>query len=112
MTGRPRRCGWFDAVLARQSVMLGGVEGVALTKLDVLDGLESLHICVGYRIGERELDYLPARVTDQASVTPIYEEMPGCARRREARGPGGICRRRRWPMCGGWRPSSARRYSY
>ncbi len=77
VTGRPRRCGWFDAVLARQSVALGGVEGVALTKLDVLDGFETLRICTGYRIGGRELDYLPAGLTDQAAVAPIYEEAPG-----------------------------------
>jgi len=77
VTGRPRRCGWFDAVLARQSVALGGIEGVALTKLDVLDGFETLRICTGYRIGERSLDYLPAGLTDQAAVTPIYEDMPG-----------------------------------
>jgi len=77
VTGRPRRCGWFDAVLARQSVALGGIEGIALTKLDVLDGFETLKICTGYRIGERSLDYLPAGLTDQAAVTPIYEDMPG-----------------------------------
>ena len=77
VTGRPRRCGWFDAVLARQSVALGGVEGVALTKLDVLDGFETLQICTGYRIAGRELDYLPAGLTDQAAVSPIYEEVQG-----------------------------------
>ena len=77
VTGRPRRCGWFDAVLARQSVIVGGVEGVVLTKLDVLDGFEKLKICIGYRIGERVLDYLPAGLTDQAAVTPVYEEMDG-----------------------------------
>jgi adenylosuccinate synthase len=77
VTGRPRRCGWFDAVLARQSVAIGGVEGVALTKLDVLDGFDTLKVCVGYRLGETTIDYLPAGLTDQASVTPIYEEMPG-----------------------------------
>ena len=77
VTGRPRRCGWFDAVLARQSVTLGGVESIALTKLDVLDGFETLKICVGYRLGETTLDYLPAGLTDQAAVTPVYEEMPG-----------------------------------
>jgi adenylosuccinate synthase len=77
VTGRPRRCGWFDAVLARQSVALGGVEGVALTKLDVLDGFATLRICTGYRIGGRELDYLPAGLTDQAAVAPIYEQVPG-----------------------------------
>ncbi len=77
VTGRPRRCGWFDAVLARQSVTLGGVEGVALTKLDVLDGFEKLRVCVGYELGGARLDYLPAGLTDQASVTPIYEELSG-----------------------------------
>jgi adenylosuccinate synthase len=77
VTGRPRRCGWFDAVLARQSVALGGIEGIALTKLDVLDGFDTLKICTGYQIGERRLDYLPAGLTDQAAVTPIYEDMPG-----------------------------------
>jgi adenylosuccinate synthase len=77
VTGRPRRCGWFDAVLARQSVVLGGVEGVALTKLDVLDGFEALKICVGYEIGDRRLNYLPAAFSDQAAVRPIYEELEG-----------------------------------
>jgi adenylosuccinate synthase len=77
VTGRPRRCGWFDAVLARQSVVLGGVDGIALTKLDVLDGFETLKVCVGYRLGEATIDYLPAGLTDQARVEPIYEELPG-----------------------------------
>ncbi len=77
VTGRPRRCGWFDAVLARQSVTLGGVEGVALTKLDVLDGFEKLRVCVGYELRGARLDYLPAGLTDQASVKPIYEELSG-----------------------------------
>jgi adenylosuccinate synthase len=77
VTGRPRRCGWFDAVLARQSVMVGGVEGVALTKLDVLDGFETLKICTGYKLGDRTLDHLPAGLSDQAAVTPVYEDMDG-----------------------------------
>ncbi|NEX91662.1 adenylosuccinate synthase [Caulobacter sp. 17J65-9] len=77
VTGRARRCGWFDAVLVRQSVAINGIHGVALTKLDVLDGLEKLKICVGYRVGGRTLDYLPAGMKDQASVEPIYEEMDG-----------------------------------
>ncbi len=77
VTGRKRRCGWFDAVLARQSVAIGGVQGVVLTKLDVLDGFDTLNICVGYRLGERTLDYLPAGPSDQAAVQPIYEEMAG-----------------------------------
>ena len=77
VTGRPRRCGWFDAVLARQSVSLNGIAGVALTKLDVLDGFESLKVCVGYRLGGREIDYLPAALKDQLGIEPIYEELEG-----------------------------------
>jgi adenylosuccinate synthase len=77
VTGRPRRCGWFDAVLARQSVVLGGVEGVVLTKLDVLDGFETLKVCVAYVLDGRRFDYLPAGLTEQAKVTPVYEELPG-----------------------------------
>jgi adenylosuccinate synthase len=77
VTGRKRRCGWFDAVLVRQSVAVSGIQGVVLTKLDVLDGFESLKICVGYRLGDRVLDYLPAGVTEQAAVEPIYEEIEG-----------------------------------
>ncbi len=76
-TGRARRCGWFDAVLVRQSVAINGIDGIALTKLDVLDGLKTLKICVGYKIGDRELDYLPAGMRDQAAAVPIYEEMEG-----------------------------------
>jgi len=77
VTGRPRRCGWFDAALVRQSLMVGGVEGVVLTKLDVLDGFDTLKICTGYRLHGQEIDYLPAGLKDQAAVEPIYEEMPG-----------------------------------
>ena len=77
VTGRPRRCGWFDAVLVRQTVAINGIMGMALTKLDVLDGLEQLKICTGYRIGERELDHLPAGMTDQAAVQPVYETLEG-----------------------------------
>ncbi len=77
VTGRARRCGWFDAVLARQSVALNGIDGIALTKLDVLDGLPTLKICVGYQAGERRIDYLPAGLKAQAALTPIYEEIEG-----------------------------------
>jgi adenylosuccinate synthase len=77
VTGRPRRCGWFDAVLARQSIILGGVDGLVLTKLDVLDGFETLRVCVGYDLGAKRLDYLPAGLTDQAQVAPVYEDLPG-----------------------------------
>ena len=76
-TGRSRRCGWFDAVLVRQSVAINGIAGIALTKLDVLDGLKTLKICVGYRIGDKVFDYLPAGMRDQAAAVPIYEEMDG-----------------------------------
>jgi adenylosuccinate synthase len=77
VTGRARRCGWFDAVLVRQSIAINGIHGIALTKLDVLDGLETLKICVGYRIGDRVFDYLPSGLKDQAAATPIYEDLEG-----------------------------------
>jgi adenylosuccinate synthase len=77
VTGRKRRCGWFDAVLVRQSAAVSGITGIALTKLDVLDGFETLKICTGYRIGDKVYDYLPAHSADQARVEPIYEEMAG-----------------------------------
>ncbi len=77
VTGRPRRCGWFDAVLVRQSVTVAGIEGVVLTKLDVLDGLPQLKICTGYRLQGETLDYLPAGLRDQAAVEPIYEDIAG-----------------------------------
>ncbi|HZK98607.1 MAG TPA: adenylosuccinate synthase [Caulobacteraceae bacterium] len=76
-TGRKRRCGWFDAVLVRQSVAISGIRGVVLTKIDVLDGFETLKICTGYRLDGGVLDYLPAGVREQARVEPIYEEMDG-----------------------------------
>ena len=78
VTGRARRCGWFDAVLVRQTVAINGIHGMALTKLDVLDGLPELKICTGYRIGEtRVLDHLPAAMTDQAAAEPVYETLEG-----------------------------------
>ena len=77
VTGRRRRCGWFDAVLVRQAVAVSGVTGVALTKLDVLDGFGTVKICTGYKIDGRELDYLPPHAADQARVEPVYEEIEG-----------------------------------
>ncbi|MFM6932051.1 MAG: adenylosuccinate synthase, partial [Novosphingobium sp.] len=77
VTGRKRRCGWFDAVLVRQSCAISGVTGIALTKLDVLDGFETVKICTGYRLNGKILDYVPSHAADQAGVEPIYEEMPG-----------------------------------
>ena len=77
VTGRARRCGWFDAVLVRQSAAINGIDGVALTKLDVLDGFETLKVCVGYQVGDQVLDHLPAGMTDQARARPVYETLEG-----------------------------------
>jgi adenylosuccinate synthase len=77
VTGRKRRCGWFDAVLVRQSCAISGVTGIALTKIDVLDGLEKVKICTGYRLRGELLDHLPSHAADQAAVEPVYEEMDG-----------------------------------
>jgi len=77
VTGRARRCGWFDAALVRQTVAVNGIHGVALMKLDVLDGFERLKICTGYRLGDRVLDYVPAGVSDQARLEPVYEDWEG-----------------------------------
>ncbi len=76
-TGRKRRCGWFDAVLVRQTCATSGVSGISLTKLDVLDGFDELKICVGYDLDGERLDYLPTAADQQARVTPIYETMKG-----------------------------------
>ncbi|HEV2865407.1 MAG TPA: adenylosuccinate synthase [Allosphingosinicella sp.] len=77
VTGRKRRCGWFDAVLVRQSMAVAGVTGVALTKLDVLDGVEEICICTGYRLNGELLDHLPPHAADQAAVEPVYETLGG-----------------------------------
>jgi len=77
VTGRKRRCGWFDAVLVRQTCATSGVSGIALTKLDVLDGFGTLKICTGYMLDGEMLDYLPTAANLQARVTPVYEEMEG-----------------------------------
>jgi adenylosuccinate synthase len=76
-TGRPRRCGWFDAVLTRQTVKTSGIDGVALTKLDILDGFETLKVCTRYRLDGAEIDYMPASQGAQARVEPIYETIEG-----------------------------------
>jgi adenylosuccinate synthase len=77
VTGRQRRCGWFDAVMVRQAIITGGITGIALTKLDVLDGLKELKICTGYRLNDKIIKRLPAGAANQASVEPIYETMEG-----------------------------------
>jgi adenylosuccinate synthase len=77
VTGRPRRCGWFDAALLRQAVAVSGVDGLALTKLDVLDGFDELKVCTGYELDGEAIDYMPAGVTAQAGIRPIYETLEG-----------------------------------
>lgn len=77
VTGRKRRCGWFDSVLVRQSAAVSGITGIALTKLDILDGLDEIKICVGYTLDGKRYDYLPPHAADQARVEPIYETIAG-----------------------------------
>ena len=77
VTGRKRRCGWFDAVLVRQTARISGIDGIAFTKLDVLDGLDEIKIAVAYRLDGREIDYFPAIEGAQARVEPVYETMEG-----------------------------------
>jgi adenylosuccinate synthase len=77
VTGRKRRCGWLDAVLVRQTVITGGIDGIALTKLDVLDGLSELKVCVGYRLDGNAIDHLPVDSNEQARLTPVYESLEG-----------------------------------
>lgn len=77
VTGRQRRCGWFDAVMVKQAIITGGITGISLTKLDVLDGMAELKICVGYKLGDKIIKRLPAGAANQAAVVPIYESMPG-----------------------------------
>ena len=77
VTNRKRRCGWFDGVLVRQSIKISGIDGIALTKLDVLDELEKIKICVQYELDGKKIDYLPAAVEDQIKIKPIYKTFPG-----------------------------------
>ena len=77
VTGRKRRCGWFDATLVRQTVRTSGIDGIALTKLDILDGFETIKMGVGYRLDGETIDYFPASQGAQARVEPIYEAMEG-----------------------------------
>lgn len=77
VTGRQRRCGWFDAVMVKQAIVTGGITGIALTKLDVLDGLAEIKICTAYKLNGKIIRRLPSGTTNQASVEPIYESLPG-----------------------------------
>ncbi len=76
-TGRARRCGWFDSVLVKQSIALSGIDGIALTKLDVLDSFDEIKICIGYKLGGKVIDYLPASLKEQQAVEPVYESLEG-----------------------------------
>ena len=77
VTSRKRRCGWFDAVLVRQTIKISGVNGIALTKLDVLDELDDIKMCVAYELNGKRIDYLPAGLDNQLKIKPIYETFPG-----------------------------------
>ena len=77
VTSRKRRCGWFDAVLVRQTIKISGINGIALTKLDVLDELDEIKMCVGYELNGNKIDYLPAASKEQFDIEPIYKTFPG-----------------------------------
>ena len=77
VTARKRRCGWFDGVLVRQTIKISGIHGIALTKLDVLDELEEIKMCIGYNLNGNKIDYLPASSEDQFNIQPIYKSFPG-----------------------------------
>ena len=77
VTSRKRRCGWFDGVLVRQTIKISGIDGIALTKLDVLDELDEIKMCIQYELDGKKIDYLPAAVEDQLKIKPIYKTFPG-----------------------------------
>ena len=77
VTSRKRRCGWFDGVLVRQTIKISGINGIALTKLDVLDGLDEIKVCIAYELDQKKIDYLPAAVEDQMKIKPIYKIFEG-----------------------------------
>ena len=77
VTSRKRRCGWFDGVLVRQTIKISGIDGIALTKLDVLDELDEIKMCIKYELDGKEIDYLPAAVEDQLKIKPVYKTFPG-----------------------------------
>ena len=77
VTSRKRRCGWFDGVLVRQTIKISGIDGIALTKLDVLDELDEIKMCIKYELDGKIINYLPASVEDQLKIKPIYETFPG-----------------------------------
>jgi adenylosuccinate synthase len=80
VTGRPRRCGWFDAVAVRYAARINGLDALALTKLDVLDGIDEIQICTAYRLGDRTIEHMPSDSAQLAAVTPVYERWRGWGR--------------------------------
>lgn len=106
---RKRRCGWFDAVLVRQTARTSGIHGLALTKLDILDGFDEIQVCVGYKLDGKEIDHLPAGEGAQARVEPIYETIEGWKEPTANAGRGRICPRRPSNMFAGSRNWSAAR---
>ncbi len=101
VTGRKRRCGWFNSVLVRQTIVTGGVDGIALTKLDVLDGFDEIKVCVGYRLGGKTLDHLPVDANEQAAIEPVYETIPGWSKSTRGARFWRNCPPMRSNMCGG-----------
>ena len=99
VTGRKRRCGWFDSVLVRQTCITGGVDGICLTKLDVLDGFDEIKVCTGYQLDGKTLDYLPADANLQARLTPVYETLEGWKRNHPRRPQLGPASRQRHQVC-------------
>ena len=77
VTSRKRRCGWFDGVLVRQTIKISGINGIALTKLDVLDDFDEIKMCIGYEINGKKIDYLPSSIEDQMKAKPIYKSFEG-----------------------------------
>ena len=77
VTSRKRRCGWFDGVLVRQTIKISGIDGIALTKLDVLDELDEIKMCIEYELDGKKINYLPAAVEDQLKIKPIYKTFAG-----------------------------------
>jgi len=77
VTNRKRRCGWFDAVLVKQSCIISGTKGIALTKIDVLDDFKNLYICVAYKLNGKKIDYLPSSLQDQTKIKPVYKKLDG-----------------------------------
>ena len=113
VTGRPRRCGWYDAVAVRYAARINGLDGLALTKLDVLDGLERIDICTAYRCGGRTLTEFPSDVGQLAACEPVYESMPGWIAPTAACGGSISCRKQRASTSRGSKkcPASAPRSS-